>query len=70
MLQPGCCSSTSEVTESGVALPQDDLHRDELIGLIGDVLGIALALRQRHGLAGASEQWLLPTTTSRMRPAA
>ena len=59
-----CCSpaaarSTSEVTESGVTLPQDDLRRDELIGLIGDVLGIALALRQRHRLADASEQWLL-----------
>ena len=42
-----------------MTLPQDDLHRDELIGLIEEVLGIALALRQRHRLAGTSEQWLL-----------
>ena len=42
-----------------MTLPQDDLRRDELIGLIGDVFGIALALGQRHRLADASEQWLL-----------
>ena len=52
-------SAVGMLRRFGVILPHDDLRRDELIGLIGHVFGIALARGQRHRLAGTPEQWLL-----------
>ena len=43
-----------------VALSKKDaLRRDELIAVVEDVLGLTLALRERHRLAEALEQWLI-----------